>query len=133
MFVSSWAGDPSPRGGLKDGGRANAISATCIRPSPNSLMTESILIKPTVGRVVWFYPENDDEHFKDQGKGPFTAMVCKVHGDFMVNLVVFNVYGESEGRLTIPLVQEGQPVPFGAYAEWMPYQIGQAKKHDAAA
>lgn len=91
------------------------------------------MIKPTVGRVVWFYPEIDDEHFEDQGKGPFAAMVCAVHSDFLINVVVFNEHGESEGRCDVTLVQEGQPVPFGAYAEWMPYQIGQAKKHEASA
>lgn len=90
------------------------------------------MIKPTVGRVVLFHPAKGDEHFEDQGAGPFAAMVCAVHSDFLINVVAFNAYGESEGRTSVPLVQEGQPVPFGAYAEWMPYQIGQAKKHEAA-
>lgn len=123
MFVSrlGWRSEPEGRCLTSDDGRP---------PLPK--LTESILIKPTVGRVVLFYPGKGDEHFEDQGSGPFAATVCAVHSDFLINVVAFNEFGESEGRLTVTLVQDDDPTPAGAYATWMPYQIGQAKKHEAA-
>lgn len=83
-----------------------------------------MLIKPTVGRVVWFKPAGllDDQ--------PYAALVTYVHGDRMVNLVTFDHNGNPSPQTSVPLVQEGDVRPSaGFYCEWMPYQIGQAKKH----
>lgn len=81
------------------------------------------MIPPTIGRKVWFYsapgtPEQD-------------ATVIDVHGDRCVSLFVVNRGGTVSTPRSVILVQEGDPVPAGQHATWMPYQIGQAKKHAA--
>lgn len=85
-----------------------------------------MVISPTIGRVVWFTPEVP---VFDPSQ-PFAALVTYVHHDRMVNLVTFNHNGLSSGVTSVPLIQEGDEKPVGGfYCEWMPYQIGQAKKH----
>jgi len=87
------------------------------------------MIKPTIGRVMWYWPEKEDR--EDQ---PLCALVVRVHDDNMVNLAVFNVDGSSGGALRVPIVQDGSPHTAGdsPYCEWMPYQKGQAAKTEAA-
>ena len=84
------------------------------------------MIKPTVGRVVWFrHPQMLPYH------QPYAALVTFVHSDEYVNLIVFDPNGKPFGADSIQLLQEGQEKPEKKnYAEWMPYQIGQAKKHE---
>jgi hypothetical protein len=63
------------------------------------------MIDPTVGRRVWYWPSEYDRSagMIADGKQPCDA------------------------RTSVTLMQEGDaPVP-GAYAQWMPYQKGQAK------
>lgn len=86
------------------------------------------MIKPTIGRVMWFWPHKIKR--KDQ---PEPAIVCWVHGDNMVNLVAFDEDGGMNAEHSVPIVQDGSPYIVGdsPYCEWMPYQIGQAKKHEA--
>ena len=89
------------------------------------------MIKPTVGRKVWYWPSEYDLN----GLGamvaahlqPLDATVVCVHGDRMVNLVVFDANGNMHKCLSVTLVQEGDTKPEGRYCEWMPYQIAQAK------
>lgn len=82
------------------------------------------MIKPTIGRVVHFY---QSATFPE----PRAAIVTYVHSDNMVNLATFNANGECVPATSVPLVQEGEPVPEGFRAEWMPYQKGQAAKTEA--
>ena len=82
------------------------------------------MIKPTVGRVVWFY-----KYVKGQGhKGPLAALVACVHSDMHVNLAVADEHGHMRSELTVRLIQENDEVPQQDYCGWMPYQMGQAKK-----
>ena len=83
-----------------------------------------MMIKPTIGRVVWFH------HGKD-GQQPLAALVAYVHSDTMVNLAVFDPNGVPFNKTSVTLVQEGAPIPAGMYCEWMPYQKGQAAKTEA--
>jgi hypothetical protein len=85
------------------------------------------MIKPTVGRVMWFW--NVKEH---RGNQPHAAIVTCVLGDNMVNLVAFTPNGVPFPATSVPVIQDGSPFIIGdsPYAEWMPYQIGQAKKHE---
>jgi hypothetical protein len=79
------------------------------------------MIKPTIGRVVWFFNETTNVQ-------PNAAMVCWVHDDNKVNLVVFDEDGNPRSEICVYLAQgDGQTVPV-RHCEWMPYQIGQAKK-----
>lgn len=89
------------------------------------------IIKPTVGRVVWYYPGALDGMGALDG-GPMKADVVYVHNDRMVNLSIFDHVGNHYTRNSVQLVQEGDAVARGVgWCQWMPYQVGQAKKHEA--
>lgn len=81
------------------------------------------MIKPTIGRVVWFW--KDGTGLQQQ---PEAGIVCYVHSDALVNLVVFNSNGQPQSRTSVRLLQDGDARPAGYFAEWMPYQKGQAAK-----
>jgi hypothetical protein len=87
------------------------------------------MIKPTVGRVVWFWPSTMREG--DDTKQPFAATVAYVHSDRMVNLSVVDHNGRQYGISSVPLRQPEDESPDGMFCEWMPYQQGQAAKTDA--
>lgn len=84
------------------------------------------MIKPTVGRVLWYYPRGGAEG------PPLAAIVACVWSDTCVNLAIFNASGTpmSDPPTSVLLVQEGNPRPTGGnFCEWMPFQVGQAKRH----
>lgn len=86
------------------------------------------MIKPSIGRVVWFTPGKTDSalNFSNQ---KLAALVTYVHSDRCVNLAVFDANGNGFSRTSVTLLQdEDVGNEGGYYAEWMPYQIGQAKK-----
>lgn len=101
------------------------------------------MIKPTPGRIVWYRPSAKDldgafisHHggldpaMKVLGNAPLSAQIVGVQNDRLVNLIVFDAEGWGFPRLNVPLMQDDdkdEPV-LGGYAEWMPYQQGQAKK-----
>lgn len=90
------------------------------------------IIPPTPGRVVWFYPADHDGIARLNGQ-PLSGQVAGVHHDRLVNLCVLDAYGNPQARTSVTLVQPGDDVPAGgAYATWMPYQIGQAAKTEVA-
>lgn len=84
-----------------------------------------MVITPTVGRIVLFQPG----YYADQ---PYAAIVTYVHNDREINVSFFYPTGQPSYSVHVRLVQEGDAVPeSGKYATWMPYQLGQAKKHTA--
>lgn len=87
------------------------------------------MIKPTVGRVVWYRDAGSDP-----AADPHAALVVLVHGDSCVNLVAFNGIGIPYSAQSVLLVQDGDATPDAstAYAEWMPFQKGQAAKAEQA-
>lgn len=86
------------------------------------------MIEPTVGRVVLYTPPVEDLILQNY-KAPFAAIVTYVWGARMVNLTVFYPDGRVEAPSSVKLLQDGDEVPgYGRYAEWMPYQKGQAAK-----
>jgi len=85
------------------------------------------MIKPTIGRVVWYRPNKYDDAFAFYQVEPLAAMVVRVWNDRMVNLVVFDPNGLPLSRTSVRLIQEGDPIGSESYCEWMPYQLGQAK------
>jgi len=91
------------------------------------------MIKPTVGRVVWFQPaKSEDEPLREQ---PLAAIIAYVWNDRMVNLGGFDENGAPFAATSVTLIQEEddtQPAS-GYFAQWMPYQVGQAKKDETAA
>lgn len=90
------------------------------------------MITPTVGRVVWYRPVKggDDNHPDPQGQ-PQAAIVTHVWSDTCVNLAIFDADGVSYNRTSVLLFQDGNEKPGAFYAEWMPYQKGQAAKTEA--
>lgn len=91
------------------------------------------VITPTNGRVVWFTPGADFAGVQHDSKQPLMAFVCHVWGDRIVNLLVIDSVGDQYAVSSVDLVQDGDPVRSGGrYAEWMPYQKGQAAKTEAA-
>lgn len=86
------------------------------------------MIKPTIGRIMWYWGEATG-----RGAQPYAGIVTYVHSDNMVNLTVFDWNGNPAPRTSVPIVQDGSPYTVGdsQYCEWMPYQIGQAKRHEA--
>ncbi len=89
------------------------------------------MIKPTVGRVVWFYPRGHKA-----GEQPLAAMVAHVWSDTCVNLAIFDANGVPMPTppTSILLVQPESEVPSGGhYCAWMPFQVGQAKAQAPAA
>jgi hypothetical protein len=76
---------------------------------------------------MWYWPVKDQRD--DQ---PYAAIVTHVWDDNLVNLCVFTPNGVPIATTSVPVVQDGSPyiIDDSPYVEWMPYQIGQAKKHE---
>jgi hypothetical protein len=80
-------------------------------------------MKPAVGQIVHFHPAHGVTH---------AAIIAYVESDTCVNLAVFNGNGCSYDMTSVQLVEPGAAKPeFGAYAEQMPHQAGQATKVDS--
>lgn len=93
--------------------------------------TATIKILPTVGRVVWFRPSRNaaTPGFVGNPDQPCAATVAYVHSPSLVNLSVTDHNGNQHPVCSVPLIQQAEPAPeSGFYCEWMPYQIGQAKR-----
>jgi len=100
------------------------------------------MIKPTVGRKVWYVASDNDlkgpmpmsvAGSREAGTlQPLDATILAVWGDRMVNALVLDACGKAFPKLSVTLVQEGDTAPeCGGYIMWMPYQQGQAKKEGA--
>ncbi len=95
------------------------------------------MIKPTVGRVVWYHPHNVNNaavamHGDSERQVTHAAQIVHVWSDTMVNLVVFDSNGVPYSVTSALLLQDDNPCPAEGYAEWMPYQLGQAAKTEQA-
>ncbi len=87
------------------------------------------MITPTPGRIVWFFPSIENR--RDPNGQPLAAIVAKVLSDRCLNLTVCHGDGTTYAAQTIQLLQDADEAPETAYACWMPYQKGQAAKHDS--
>lgn len=87
------------------------------------------MIKPTIGRVVLYHPP----FVPDSGSNEqtFAALVCHVWSDTCVNLAIFDSNGVASNQTSVFLYQGDSDRPGSSYAEWMPYQQGQAAKAEA--
>ena len=89
------------------------------------------MISPTVGRVVWYHP-SDDQRIEGQPSDQVcAAIVTYVWSDTMVNLTVLTPNGVPYGVTLVTLVQDGAKTG-GRWCEWMPFQKSQAAKTEAA-
>lgn len=85
------------------------------------------MIKPTIGRVVWYHPTAPQGAPEDTQ----AAIVCHVWSDTCVNLAVFDNNGVASNQTSVFLFQGEGERPSSQFAEWMPYQVGQAAKTEA--
>ena len=87
------------------------------------------MIVPTPGRIVWYRPVG-----ADPAADAHAAIVVGIHDPHTVNLAIFNVDGAHYQGTAVPLLQDGDTPPADkGYAEWMPFQKGQAAKYDGTA
>ena len=86
-------------------------------------------IKPTVGRVVWFYPYGKAQI--DAGEQPFAAMIACVQTSQFINIGYLDASGSHMSAQIVRLLQEGEEVPEEPVCVWMPYQRGQAAKTES--
>lgn len=85
-------------------------------------------MKPSIGRVVWVYPDGHD-----RGAQPLAGLIAYVHSDDLINLNVVAQDGRAFPLTSVKLVAADEDTPpAGNVAVWMPYQIEQAAKADAA-
>ena len=90
------------------------------------------MIEPTNGRVVWFRPSADDHrHMAVLSDQPLAAHIAFVHDARSVTLMVIDHAGRQHARDYVPLLQDDDERPAdGHFAEWMPFQKGQAAKNE---
>lgn len=87
------------------------------------------MITPTIGRVVWVVRPG----YITDIKQPEVGLVTYVWNDHLINVAGFDHNGDPFKLPSLALVQDDEPKPEGNFACWMPYQKGQAAKHDAEA
>lgn len=85
-------------------------------------------IEPTVGRVLWYYPQF---HRDEMGREPLSASIAAVNNNGTVNIGFLSQLGVHHNALEVPIWDGQGPRPIYAYCEWMPYQKGQAAKTEA--
>lgn len=90
------------------------------------------MIKPTIGRVVLVHGSNVQNNGPEQ---PCAALVAFVWSDRLINVGGVNHSGIAFAATSVPLLQDDDVAPTdgSTYAEWMPYQKGQAAKYDELA
>ena len=74
-------------------------------------------IAPSIGRVLHYRPDNDTTH---------AAMIAGINEDGRINLGCLDSNGKPYNVQRVYLYQGEGERPGGGYAEWMPYQVGQA-------
>lgn len=98
---------------------------------PEPIPANVLVIAPSVGRKVHFYPGNVQFHSKPHCINPAVPMdatVVFVWSDRMVNLQVVDHIGQVHALTSITLRQPDDVIAEGAaYAEWMPFQVGQSR------
>jgi hypothetical protein len=109
------------------------------------------VIKPTVGRKVYYRPSKYDvtgvgqmviagNLDGDHTVQPLDATILAVWGDKCINVNVLDICGRPFAKTSVTLLQPGEEPGrdaegkiIGGYAYWMPYQQDQAKKESQPA
>lgn len=84
-------------------------------------------IKPTVGRSLWLFL-NGAMNLPHNVGDPLCAQIAAVYDDRRIAVGFLDANGEHHGMASVPLLQDGDTFPSGAYAVWMDYQKGEADK-----
>jgi len=86
-------------------------------------------IKPSIGRVVWYYPGGEKD--RKAGKQPYSAQIAYVHSDTCINIGYLDNNGVAGSASSVRLLGEGETCEH-PFCCWMPYQLGQAAKTEQA-
>lgn len=101
----------------------------------------SPVIKPTIGRRVWFRPSaaflaSNPILTQFNPEQPMDAGIVYVHHDHMVNLIVTDHVGKTLAVPSVPLLAghyvADEDADVYCCCEWMPYQKSQAAKTEVA-
>lgn len=72
----------------------------------------STIIKPTIGRVVWFWPMEDADSMEViDGEQPMAAIIAYVHADDSITIGGVDHYGRHYSAEQVKLVQDGEQPP----------------------
>ncbi len=76
------------------------------------------MIKPTIGRVVYFFADFDQPE-------PFPALITYVHSDVLINVAGFDHNGNPFKATSVTLEQPEDETAetTSRRATWMPYQV----------
>lgn len=85
------------------------------------------MIKPTIGRVVLVQRRPGSTDITQAEP----ALVSYVWNDTLINVGGFDHNGAPFAYTSLKLLQDDDEAPESCYAEWMPYQKGQAAKTEA--
>jgi hypothetical protein len=88
------------------------------------------IIPPGVGRKLWYRPGPSvvPGMCVNSGNQPLDCTVLYVWNDRCINAEVIDHAGKHHFKSSLRLVQPGDAPWQGEYAEWMPFQVGQAAK-----
>jgi len=89
-----------------------------------------VIVTPTVGRMVHYWPDKSEHIDHNEGQ-PLSGQIAAVNEDGTVNLQVLDSRGCARSQVRVTLIQDGDEKPTHTFAEWMPYQKGQAAKTEA--
>lgn len=83
------------------------------------------MIKPTIGRKVWFWTHVPAAGYNSAQ--PEDATIVYVWDDHLVNLRVTDHSGNGRPETSVQLWNGEGTQPVTRHAQWMPFQLGQAK------
>lgn len=89
------------------------------------------MIKPTIGRKIWFRLNGFKKYsiVNFDNEQAMDASINFVHNNNKINIIVVDHVGNLHSVNEIMLVSDDfKPIEGIPYCEWMPYQVGQAKK-----
>lgn len=90
------------------------------------------MIKPTVGRMLHYYPASEDGGASITFGRPLAATIAHVWNDSCINIAYLDTSGVWRSKTSVLLVHEDDDARPGAgYCVWMPYQKGQAAKTES--
>lgn len=87
-----------------------------------------LIIKPTVGRKVWYYVGHNHPEMNTLSYQPCDATVLYVHSDDCVNLLIVDHLGHQHFVDRAPLIQPDAPIGAESYAEWPSPVIEKARE-----
>lgn len=87
-------------------------------------MSNRVLIKPSVGKPLLYYPDGWDIHHQ-----PFAATVAHVLGDNLVNIGYLDGDGLAHAKSNVLLLHSDGPFPEGGgYCTWSQEQVERARE-----